>query len=466
MKIEQEKTGELTASIKIELEPADYQEKVDKQLKEYQRKANMPGFRPGHVPFGLVKKMYGKSLLYEVVNKEYSEALYKYIDEQKINILGAPLANEEKNTPIDLDKDTILTFWFDIAFAPEFTVDITDKTQVNHYKISVTDETVEKYLAEMQKRHGTFEQVEMVDDNDMISGEFAELDENGNLKEGGIKNDAFIYMEQLADEEKISKFRGLKAGEFVDVNPKEIGRNDFEAAYFIGKKKEELENISSLFRFTVKLINRNKNAELNEEFYKKVYPGLPIENIDQMKEQIRKDAIDSYQKECERKFVNDATEIIRNNTQFDLPEAFLKRYILETQTDTKLTKEKIEEDFEQHRDVIKWQLIENKIIKEHGLNVTAEEMRDFVKGYFRKVNEHEHEHTHEEGEAEAHHHEPDENYLNQIADNILKNEEEAKRISDKLFDDKLLAFLKSKLSVNYVDVSYDEFVKIISTKKQ
>jgi len=184
-----------------------------------------------------------------------------------------------------------------------------------------------------------------------------------------------------------------------------------------------------------------------------------------MKEQIRKDAIDSYQKECERKFVNDATEIIRNNTQFDLPETFLKRYILETQTEEKLTKENIEKDFDQHRDVIKWQLIENKIIKEHELHVTAEEMREFVKGYFRKVNDHGHDHSHEEGQGEEHHHEPDENYLNQIADSILKNEEEAKRISDKLFDDKFLAFLKNKLSVNYVDVTYDEFVKIISIKK-
>ncbi|HNW89885.1 MAG TPA: trigger factor [Bacteroidales bacterium] len=464
MNIVQEKTGDLTASIKIELEPADYQEKVDKQLKDYQRKASIPGFRPGHVPFSLVKKMYGKALLYEVVNKLYSEALYKYLDDKKLNILGAPLASEERNQPIDIDNETNFIFWFDIAFAPEFTIDISDKLKVDHYRIRVTDETVDKYLAEMRKRHGTYENVDTVEENEMISGEFAELDENGNLKEGGIKNDSYIYMEHLESEEKKNKLIGLKTGDFVDLDPKTIARNEFEAAYFIGKKKEDLNAINSLFRFTLKQITRNKIAELNEDFYKKVYPNEHIENIDQMREQIRKDAVDGYAKECERKFVNDASEAIRKNTPFDLPEAFLKRYMLETKTDEKLTKEKIEEDFEQHRDLIKWQLIENKMIKEHNLNVTEEEMRDFIKGYFRKANEHEHDHG--EGQEHEHHHEPDEKYFDQIADTVLKNEEEAKRISDKIFDDKFLEFLKNKLTMNFVDVDYDEFVKIVSTKKQ
>jgi trigger factor len=460
MNIEQEKTGDLTATIKIELEPADYQEKVDKQLKDYQRKANMPGFRPGKVPFGLVKKMYGKSLLYDVVNKTYSEALYQYIAENKIQVLGAPLANEEKNQPIDLDNETNLSFWFDIALAPEFTLDISDKVKVDHYRISVTDETVDKYLNEMRKRHGTFETVDTVEDNDMISGEFAELDEAGNLKEGGIKNDSFIYMEHIADEANKNKFLGLKAGDFVDVDPKKIARNEFETAYFIGKKKEELDAIKSMFRFTIKQVSRNKTAELNEEFYKKVYPNDIIENIDQMRERIRKDASEGYAKECERKFVNDASEVLRANTKFELPDAFLKRYMKETADDQNLTKEKIEEDFEQHRNMIKWQLIENKIIKEHNLNVTEEEIKEFIKSYFRQAHKHEHEEGHD------HDHEADEKQLDQIAESILKNEEEVKRISDKIFDDKLLDFLKNNLSVNFVDVSYDEFVKLISTQKQ
>ncbi len=466
MNIEKEKTGDLTATIKIELEPADYQEKVDKQLKDYQRKANMPGFRPGHVPLSLVRKMYGKSLMYDTVNKTYSEALYKYLDDNKIEILGAPLANEGKNTPIDLENESNLTFWFDIALAPEFTVEVSDKIKIDHYKILVNEETIDKYLTEMRKRHGVHEDADIIEDNDMVSGEFAELDENGNLKEVGIRHDSFIYMEHIPAEEDKNKLMGLKAGDFTNLDPKKIARNEFEAGYFIGKKKEEMADINSMFRFTVKQISRNKIAELNEEFYNKVYPGENITSIEQMRERIGRDASESYTKECERKFVNDAIEVLRDSTQFELPEAFLKRYLLQTTTDKDLTKEKIEEDFEQHRNVIKWQLIENKIVRDNNLGITEEEIREFIKGYFRKTHDHDHDHEHGHEHDHEHDHEAEEKQLDQIADNILRNEEERKRISDKIFDDKFLDFLKNKISINFVDVTYDEFIKLISTPKQ
>ena len=302
----------------------------------------------------------------------------------------------------------------------------------------------------------------------MVSGEFAELDETGNLKENGIKNDSFIYLEHIIGDENKNKLLGLKAGDQVDLDPKKIARNEFEAAYFLGKKKEELDGINSLFRFTVKQISRNKIAELNEEFYKKVYPNEEVKTIDEMRERIRKDAADSYAKECERKFMNDAIETLRTNTEFELPEDFLKRYILETKTDEKLTKEKVEEDFEQHKNMIKQQLIENKIIREHNLNVTEQEIREFIKSYFRSTHAHEHDHDHEhEGEHDHDHdHGMDEKQLDQIADSVMKNEEETKRISDKLFDDKFLDFLRNKISVKYVEITYDDFVKLISTPKQ
>ncbi|HOY30284.1 MAG TPA: trigger factor [Bacteroidales bacterium] len=467
MNIEQEKTGELTATIKVELEPADYQDKVDKQLKEYQRKANLPGFRPGHVPFGLVKKMYGKSLLYDVVNKTYSEALYKYISDNKINVLGTPLANEEKNKPLDLDNETNFSFWFDIAITPEFTPGISENVRVDHYRIMVTDETVDKYLNDMRKRYGTYEDTDTIEDGDMVSGDFAELDETGAIKTSGIfKQDTYIYLEYVKNNEIKDKFLGLKVGDFVDADPRKIARSNFEAAYFIGKKPDELDSINSLFRFTIKKITRNKAAELNEEFYKKVYPQETIENMDQLREQIRKDATANYAKECDRKFIQDASDAIRTSTPFELPEAFLKRLLLETSTDENLTKEKIEEDFEHHINVVKWQLIENKLISEHNLNVTEDEMKEFVKSYFRNTHTHDHDHEGENESDHEHDHGMDEKQLDQIAAQILKNEEEAKRISDKLFDDKLLSFMKNKLNVNYVDITYDEFIKIISTQKQ
>ncbi|MDD4213519.1 MAG: trigger factor [Bacteroidales bacterium] len=466
MNITQEKTGDLTATIQIELQPADYQEKVDKQLKDYQRKANMPGFRPGKVPFGMIKKMYGKAVIYDVVNKEYSDGLYKFLDENKIEILAAPLPNEEKNKPVDLDTETNFAFYFDIALAPEFTVDISESISVNQYTIGVTEETVDKYLNEMRKRYGEFEKAEIIEENDMISGEFAELDDKNEPEENGIKNTAFIYMEHIPDEKIKAQFLGLKKDDALVVDPKKLARSDYEAAYFIGKKKEELGEINSSFRFTITEISRNKPAELNEEFYKKIYPNETIASYEEMRQRIRRDAEESYKKETQRKLHNDITEAIIEKTSFDLPDAFLKRYLLETKSDEKLTKDKIEADYDQHKKVVKWQLIENKIVKEHQLYVTTEETKEFIKDYFRKAHEHEHHHEHAHENEHEHEHKLDDAELDKIAENVMKNQEEMKRINDKLFEDKLFNFLTSKIKITNVDVTYEDFVKLLTTSNQ
>jgi len=465
MIITKESTGDLTATIKIEIEPVDYQDKVDTQLKDCQRKANIPGFRPGKVPFGMVKKMYGKAMLYEEVNKAYSEGLHKYMMESQSEILASPLPNHEKNEAIDLDTQTTFSFYFDIALAPEFTVDISDRIEVPLYKIAVTEDIIDKYLNDIRKRYGKLENVETIEDHDMVTGTFEELDEKGNVKENGIKkDDAYLYMEFIQDETSKKKLIGLKVEDSIELDPKKIARSEHEEAYFLGLKKEQLAEVSSKFKFTVKQINRSTIAEMDEEFFKKVYPDNSITTVEQMRELIRKQAADGYQHECEHKFKSDVAELIRTKTDIDFPEEFMKRYLLETTEDKKITKEQIDAEWDETKKAFQWQLIENKIVKDNKLAVTQNEVKEFIKSYFIKAQVHEHEHDHEH--EHEHHHEEDDARFDKIAETIMENEEETKKITEKLFDDKLFDFFKTKLNVKEKEVTYDDFVKLISIQKQ
>ncbi|MEI6124271.1 MAG: trigger factor [Bacteroidota bacterium] len=459
MIITKESTGDLTATIKIELEPVDYQEQVDVQLKDYQRKANLPGFRPGKVPYGMVKKMYGKAVLFDTVNKAYSDALQNYLTESKDELLGSPLANHEKNKAIDLDSQTNYSFYFDIAYAPDFKVDINNSIEVNYYNIQITDETVDKYMDEVRRRYSNFESVDLVEENDMVSGTFEELDEQGQVKEGGIKNDTFIYMEQVKDEKSKKKLLGLKVGDTVEAEPKKLARNNLEEAYFLGIKKEQLPSITSKFRFSIKLINRSTLAELNEEFFSKVYPDQNVTTVEEMRERVRSEASEGFLKEGERKFMSDVTESILEKHAFELPDEFLKRFMLETEEDKKFTKEQVESEYDQSKKIFKWQLIENKIVKENNLQVARDEIKDFVKGYFINAQVHNHEH-----EAD-HDHEEDNKRFDQIAETIMQNKDEVKRIHEKLFTDKLFDYFKSSVTVKEQNISYDDFIKLIDTPK-
>jgi trigger factor len=494
MQITKENTGNLTATIKIELEPADYQEKVNTQLKDYQHKANMPGFRPGKVPFGLVKKMYGKAVLVEVLNKECSESLYNYMTESNIEYLGQPLPNKESAKDFDLDSKDNFIFNFDIALSPEFTLDISDNINVDYYKITVNDEMIEKYIQEIRKRNGPIEDIDTIGENDMITGQFIELAKDGTPKQDGIKNESHLFMEQIFDVDSKKKLIGLKVDEAVELDPKKIARNDYEEAYFLGIKREQLAEITSKFQFLVKKITRTGLAEMNEELYKKVFPNLTITTEEELREVIRVTTENELTKESERRFMNDITTQILEKHNFELPDAFMKRFLLENENEGKLTPENIDAEYESYKPQLKWQLIESKIIKEFGLEVSHDNMKDFVKGYFRQnirpahnhenghdhdhedhhdhehdhVHEHDHEHIHEE-EAESFHEteskpEMNDDMLEKIAESFLKDEKKTKEIKDNLYDQKLMTFLKNKVNRNTVETTYEDFVKTINTQ--
>jgi trigger factor len=368
MQITKEETGALTASIKVLISQEDYDEKVAKSLKDYQRKANLPGFRPGKVPFGMISKMYRKGVLLDEINHLLSENLNNYIEDNKIKLIGNPIPNKEKAASFDLDSQTEFEFYFDIGLAPDFEIDLKGYSPVEFYKITATEKMIDDQINEI--RH-----------------------------------------------------RAVHQG---DHDHKE------------GQENEEH--------------HHEDLPELNEDFFKKVFPGEGIKDEDGFRARI-KEAIElSLIKESERFFMNSAIEKLVNDTKLDLPDEFLRKMIREN-NEQKLTEEEIEAQYDNFARSIRWQLIESRIILENNLRVEESEMRNVVKSYFT---------GHMANAAENPEHE---DRLNKIADSVLSNKEESTRLHDQLFDQKLLGFFKSSLKMDKKEVDYDEFIKMITQKK-
>lgn len=449
MNIELQHTGDLTATVKIDLSPADYEEKVMKVLKDYQRKAQMPGFRPGKVPFGLTKKMYGQAVTADEINKLLSESLEGFIKEQALDILGNAIPNVEKTPEIDWNVPGDLSFYFDLGLSPKFELNL-ENANPDYYKIEVSDEIAKKYLEDIRRRNGELTDVEVLEKGDLIKGDFVELDADGNIKEEGISIHGTVNPELFRDEALMASFIGMKVGDVVKFNPMKASGNATDVAAMLGITKEHAEVLDSEFSFTVTAVNRMVPAEVNAELYEKVYPGVEINSEEELIEQIKKDAAQSFIGESDKKFFNDAVKKIMEQSDVQLPDEFLKRWLVEVNQE-KLTAEDVVQHYDEYANSMRWQLIENRLIREHGIEVTEEEIKDVFRGYFRRP-----------GSSEM-----DEETLmriDSIVDTFMKNKEDVRRINDQLFEQKLMGLFKEKLAPKENVVSYEEFAKLVSEK--
>lgn len=448
MNIELLHTGDLTATVKIDLSPSDYEEKVMKVLKDYQRKAQMPGFRPGKVPFGLTKKMYGSAVTADEINKLLGESLDGFIKEQNLDILGNPLANMEKTPEVDFSEPKEMSFYFDLGFSPKFELNLDSKAGVNYHRIEVSDDIAKKYLEDMRHRNGELTDVGISEKNDLVKGDFAELDADGNVKTDGITSNGTVNPELLKDEKIAASFTGIKIGDVLKFNPMKATDNPTVVSEMLGITKEHAEILESDFNFTVTGISHMVPAEVNADFFEKIYPGTDISSEEELLEQIKKDAAQSFVGESDKKFFNDAVKKLMDEASIQLPDEFLKRWLLDVNQD-KLSAEDVEQHYNDYANSMRWQLIENRLIHEHNISVSEEEIKDVFRGYFRRP-----------GSSEM-----DEETLARIDGIIvsfMKNKEDVKRINDQLFEQKLLGLLKEKLHLNEKSVSYEEFAKLVS----
>ncbi|MCX6230821.1 MAG: trigger factor [Bacteroidetes bacterium] len=445
MNITQENTGDLTAVIKIELNQADYQEKVSKQLKDFQQKANVPGFRPGKVPFGMVQKMYGKGVKIDEINKVLSEALELHITENKIETLGSPLMSEEKNANIDWDNQDDFEFYFDIAIQPEVNIDL-ESIKVDKFNIKADDKLIDQFVLDIQKRHGHAHSHDEADEHDIIHADAVELDENMNEKENGIKSKVSFAVEKITDAKLKASIIGLKIGNPVDLNMMAAFGSEEEVAHILNLKNDDAA-LKSTYRISALEISHLHEAELNEELFKRVYPQDDITTIEDFRKRIAQEAEAYYEKESDQKLLGDVITKLIEETKVELPAEFLKRWLLESNRN-KVTAEQIESDFGAYERSLKWQLIENKLITANSIHVEEAEVRAYIKEfvlgqYFPKSED-----------------EEQDKRMDSIVDTIMKNEKEIKRIYDEMYDKKMISLFKEKVKTKAKDITFEDFVKL------
>lgn len=454
MNISRENTGDLTAIIKVQLTEDDYADQVKKSLNELRRKANIPGFRQGHVPFGMVKKMYGSSVMAEEVNKVLSDSLNNYITEEKLNILGNPIPSENHDK-VDFNKDTEFTFTFDIGFSPEINLELNKDIHVPFSKIEVAENMVDDYVKDIQERFGEHKHPEAIEENSKVTAAFTQLNEEGEVLEGGMKADnASFNMEDIQLKTIIKELVGKKVGDFVKFDPMRALKDANKVAAMLQVAKVMVEDLKAEFNVEIKEITEVIPAELNEDLFKKAYPSAELKSEEDLRNRIKEDAAKQFEGESDKLFMGKAVDTVIEKADLKLPDDFMKRWILE-QNEGKMTAEQLEVQYDSYANSLKWQLLQNKIITDHKIEVSQEDVkahvRKFISGqYFGGM---------EQNEAF-------ESQLDSIVDSVLQNQEEVKKIYDQLYDEKILNLFKESVTLDEETLSLDDFIKKASEAPQ
>ncbi|MBR1809509.1 MAG: trigger factor [Paludibacteraceae bacterium] len=433
----------LNARLTVVVEPQDYEEKVQKQLKDIRRRANIPGFRPGMVPAGLVKKMYGKAVLGEEVNKAINDGIFNYIKEQNLNILAEPLPNDEETPAIDWDVDTTFTFAFDIALAPEFDAKLNGKNKLTYYDIQVTDTEVQNQVDAYAQRFGDYVQVDEYQAGDMLKGKMTEL------KEGGkVKDNAVLSPDYMQNDDQKHLFEGAKKGDVITFNPKQAYNNEVEISSMLDIKKEEVADLADQFTFEIESITRHQKAEVNEALFAKVFGEGNIADEAAFREHISNDIKRNFTQDADYKFGLDAkAAILKKMDKLQFPEDFLKRWLLQT-NEQKMTAEEIDKQFPQMIEELKWHLAKDQLAKAFDIKVETEEVQAYAKEMTRMQ-------FLQYGLANV-----DDAMLTQYAQETLKNEDQVRGIVDRVQENKIYEALKGVVKLETKEITYDDFGKL------
>lgn len=435
------------ATITISIEKVDYTEKVEKTLRDYRKKANIPGFRPGMVPLGLLKKMYGKSILAEEINKILSDELYKYIQDNNINLLGEPLPNETDQKDIDFGTQEDFEFVFDLGLAPEFEVELNKKDKVKYYQITPSEEMINNQIKSYTGRYGKYVQEESVEEKDMVKGVITEL-ADGKEKEGGIQvQDAVLTPVYMKDDASKALFIGAKVGDVITFNPKTAFENEAEVSSLLKISKEEVAEVIADFQFTIEGITRYHEAAIDQELFDKVYGDGTVKSAEEFTEKIKANIQETLAQDSEYKFGIDAREVlVKKYDGLAFPDAFLKRWLMATNKN--LTEETLETDYPKMIADLKWQLIKDKIAKSNDIKVEKDDVEDFG----RKIARSQFAQYGMIGMDDA--------ILDNYVKDMLKKEETLKNIIDKVAENKVLDIIKSSVKVDTKEVSIEEFNKM------
>jgi len=450
MKITQSKEKDLMATITVEVSAADYTEKVDKVLKDYRKTADVPGFRKGKTPMAIINKKYRTSVIVEEVNKLLQDELYKHISAEKVRVLGSPMPIDE--TPIDWQNTEDFTFEYEVGLAPDFDVKITVKDKLNYYKIKADSKLVDGYCSDIAKRYGKMSNPEVSVEGDLIFCAIDQLDVDGNVMSNGISNEATVAMEYIADAKVKKQFVGVKKDDVLKVNVMKAFTNHSDLGSMLNISHDALHNLASEeFQFTVKNINQLAPAELTTELFDKVYGEGTVKDVKEFKAKVQAEAEGQFVGESDRMLKNDVVTYFIEKLKLKMPDDFLKRWLVQT-SEQPITMEMLETEYDMYAKSLQWQLIENKILENYEVKVTQEDVLTQTKKLIGSQMK-------QYGQPEG-----DDAQLTDIATNILKNEEERKKIYDQIFDERTLDVYKENFKLTEKKVTYDEFVKLASGK--
>lgn len=435
---------DLQAVLTLTVEPADYQEKVQKDLKQIRQKANVPGFRPGMVPMGLVKKMYGKGVLADVLNKVVGEQLSKYIDDNNLKVLGDPLPNNELTPDMDLDNQDTFTFAFDIAVAPEFDAKLNGHNKLTQYVITVTDEMVDKQVNSYAERFGEYVDVEAVQDGDMLKGLLTEQ------KEGGIvKEDAVLMPAYMKDDAQKALFQGAKKGDVVTFNPTAAYGSEVEVSSLAGISKEEAKDLTSDFTFEIQTITRHQPAAIDGELFAKVYGENNVKDEADFRTRVKAEIEANMAEDTKYKFGLDAKAAVMKKMEgLQFPEAFLKRWVLAT--NEKMTQEELDKDFPKMLEELKWHLAKDQLMKAFEVKVEKED----VEAYAREVARMQ---FMQYGLMHV-----EDAYLDNFAQEMLKKEDQLRGIVERVAENKIYEALRGVAKVEEKAISHEDFGKLFA----
>lgn len=451
MNITQEPIDALRAQVTVKLEKQDYEGRCEKILQHQRKQIVMPGFRKGKVPMDIVKKQYGKTVLADELNKLLSESLQKHITENKLHVLGNPIPSEEKEENGDWDNPDDFTFTYELGLAPEVDLKFGWRARFTRHTIPVDKKAIDNRVLDMQRQHGTVSDVESSEEKDMLIGTFVQLEESGAQLEGGITNKSSISIEFTDDKSTKNKLIGLSIGSDIVVDPHKVSKNHDDLGKMLGISHEQAHALKGDFKFTVEEIKRLNPHEVGQSLYDKIYPQGEVKDEKDFRSRIEKDLEGHFDRDAEwvfrRRFIVDLIEYMK----IPLPEVFLKRWI-KLSNDKPVTEEQIESEFAGYADSLRWQLLQQTVMKDQEMKITADELESEARKFV--------------GAQYAQYGMPlDEEAMDQVAKGVLAKEDERRKIADVIIERKVLDYLKTQVSIKDKSVSYEKFSELAAAVK-
>ena len=435
MNITRNNLDALNAIVTVEISKADYGPQVDKVLKNYLKTAAIPGFRKGAVPFSLIQKQYGKAVLLEEVNKVLQENLNRYLQQEKLDILGNPLPKITEDFNWDVED---YKFEFELGLAPTFDVDLAVAKNLTQYKIVADNKMLDEQVARIRKQYGKMIAKDTVAQDDDISGTFINKDKE-------IDSPAQITLDIFKNKKAADAFIGKKVGDVVSVNTKGLFDDDHKLMEYLKVGHDDVHGLDIDVDFKIEEITMSEPAELNQELFDKLFGPGNVSSVEDIKAKIKEDAEKQFETQANQKFLNDVTASLLTNTKFELPSTFLKKWI-QTVGETPLTPQQAEEEFTRSENGLRYQLIEGKIMSQNNLQITFEDLKSYTAEVIKKQM------------AQFGQMNPTDSDVEGIVARVLSNQEEVKRLSDQVMSEKMLRLFKDKVSSNTKEVTYQEFI--------